>query len=199
MRERLEYAASSADGVVDETSVHQKQENDGALMERHRGPVAGISQIVLQMQAGVTTGFFEKSNTMLVITVLAVMSEFSNPKAWQLTGEFCEHGLKYPLGPTKSNMCLPSRSHSLIGRSSYGIGQVPLAGLGVSSGQNTSSGQGVCQDMRRGSGAQAWLAFSLTWGAAIDYGRWFDDRNSEDDIALLEPRRPGLFARPRIV
>jgi hypothetical protein len=176
MRERLEYAASSADGAVDETSVHQKQENDGSLMEGHRGPVAGVSQIVLQVQAGVATGFFKQSNTMLVVAVLAVMSEFSNPEAWQLTGKFCEHGLRYPLGPTKSNMCLQSRSHSLIGRSSYALGQVPRVGLNGSSGENSLSGQRGCRDLPRSSGAQARSAFSLTWGAAIDYGQWSDNR-----------------------
>ncbi len=39
---------------------------------------------------------------MLVIAVLAVMSKLTNPEPRQLTGEFSEHGLKYPLGPTNS-------------------------------------------------------------------------------------------------
>jgi hypothetical protein len=93
VRERLEDATSSADGAVDETPVHQKQENDGTLVQGHRGPVAGDSQIVLKVQAGVATCFFKKRNTMLVIAVLAVMSKLTNPEARQVTGEFCEHGL----------------------------------------------------------------------------------------------------------
>jgi len=102
VRERLEYATSSADGAVDQTAVHQKQEYDGTLVEWHRAPIIGVCQIVLQVQAGVATCLFEQSDTMLVIAVLAVVSKFTNPEARQLNGEFCEHGLEYPLGPTNS-------------------------------------------------------------------------------------------------
>jgi hypothetical protein len=100
--ERLEDATSSADGAVDDTPVHQKQENDGTLMQGHRRPITGDSQIVLQVQSRIAACFFKKSNTMLVIAMLAVMSKFTNPESRQLNGEFCEHGLEYPLGPTNS-------------------------------------------------------------------------------------------------
>jgi hypothetical protein len=102
VRERLEYATSSTDSAVDQSSIHQKQENDGTLVEWHRGPVIGDCQIVLQVQAGVATCLIKQSDTVLVIAVLAVVSKFTNPEARQLNGEFCEHGLEYPLGPTNS-------------------------------------------------------------------------------------------------
>ena len=79
MRERLEDATSSPDRPLDDAPVDQKQQDDRSLMQRHRRPVLGIGQIVLEVQAGVADGFLEQRDTMLVIAVQAVMSELADP------------------------------------------------------------------------------------------------------------------------
>jgi hypothetical protein len=85
VRERLENAPTSADGSLDQSPVDEKQENDCSLVERHCRPVGGVGQVVFQVQSGVPNGLPEKSGTMLVIAVQAIMSEVSDPKARQLT------------------------------------------------------------------------------------------------------------------
>ena len=87
VRQRLEDAPSSPDGPLDDTPVDQKQQNDRSLMQRHRRPVLGVGQIVLEVQARVTDCFLEQRDTMLVIAVQTVMSELAYPEAGQLTDE----------------------------------------------------------------------------------------------------------------
>jgi len=87
VRERLEDAACSPDGALDDTPVDQEQQNDRSLMERHRRPVVGACQIVLEVQARVTDCFLEQCDTMLVISVQTVVSEPALPAVGQITDE----------------------------------------------------------------------------------------------------------------
>jgi hypothetical protein len=69
VRKRFEYAPTSADRAIDESTVDEKQKNDRSLMKRHCRPVGGVSQVVFEVQAGVSNGFPEQRRTMLVIAV----------------------------------------------------------------------------------------------------------------------------------
>jgi hypothetical protein len=84
VRKWLEDAPTTTDRALDESPVDEKQENDRSLMKRHRRPVGRVSQVVLEVQAGVPNGFPKQRGTMLVVAVHAVMSEVSHPEARQL-------------------------------------------------------------------------------------------------------------------
>jgi hypothetical protein len=49
VREWLEDATASTYSAVDETPVHQKQEDDRTLIQWHRGPIVGNREIVLEV------------------------------------------------------------------------------------------------------------------------------------------------------
>jgi hypothetical protein len=79
VRKRLEDATSTPDGTLDDTSVDQDQQNDRSLMQRHRRPVLGACQIVLEVQARVADSFLEQRDTMLVVAVQTVVGEAALP------------------------------------------------------------------------------------------------------------------------
>ena len=82
--ERLEDATSTPDGTLDDAPVDQEQQNDRSLMQRHRRPVVGACQVVLEVQARVTDCFLEQRDTMLVVAVQTVMGEPAIPASGQV-------------------------------------------------------------------------------------------------------------------
>jgi len=84
---RLENATSAPDGALDDAPVDQDQQNDRSLMQRHRRPIVGACQIVLEVQARVTDGFLEQRDTMLVVSVQTVVGEPSVPAPGQVISD----------------------------------------------------------------------------------------------------------------
>jgi len=84
---RLEDATSAPDGTLDDTPVDQHQQNYRSLVQRHRRPVFGACQIVLEVQARVTDGFLEQRDTMLVVTVQTVLGEPALPALGQVISD----------------------------------------------------------------------------------------------------------------
>ena len=83
VRQRLVHAASATGGPLDDSSVHEEQQDGRPLMQRRAGPELGASQIVLEMEPGVSGGLFEQGGSMLVVTVGGVMGQTARP----ITGE----------------------------------------------------------------------------------------------------------------
>ena len=79
VRNGLEDPPPFAHVPLDESSVDEKQQNDGPLMKRHRGPITRVRQVIFQVQAAVSHGFAEQRGTVLVITMQAIMSQVAHP------------------------------------------------------------------------------------------------------------------------
>ena len=60
VRQRLEDATPFPDAALDHAPVDQEQQDDRSLMQRHRRPVLGMRQVVLEVQPGVSDRFLEQ-------------------------------------------------------------------------------------------------------------------------------------------
>ena len=87
MRQRLIDAPSAPGRPLDDSPVHQEQQDGRALMQRRAGPELGTGQVVLEMEAGVSGGLFEEGESMLVVTMGRVVGQAAGPVAGQLIHE----------------------------------------------------------------------------------------------------------------
>jgi hypothetical protein len=66
---RLEDPTTPPGRPLDHAAVHQEQQDRRSFRQRRFRPELGPGQVVLQVEAGVTSGFVEERQAMLVITV----------------------------------------------------------------------------------------------------------------------------------
>ncbi len=85
--QRFVDAAPSATRPFDDPSVDQKEQNSGSLVQRRSRPEVRATQIILEVQPGVSSGLFEQGVPMLVIPMSGVVSQPPGPVASQLIDE----------------------------------------------------------------------------------------------------------------
>jgi hypothetical protein len=84
VRQGLEDTATAPVRSLDDSPVHQKQQQPRSRRQRHNGPEERMRQIVFQVQAGVSNRFFKKGQLVLVITMQTVMCQTAVPSAREL-------------------------------------------------------------------------------------------------------------------
>ena len=84
MWQRFEDATSSSGPALNHAAVHQEQQDDGTLVQRHRRPVPGKHQVIFEVQPRVSDGVLEECQAVLVIAVRPVMSQPADPVASQM-------------------------------------------------------------------------------------------------------------------
>jgi hypothetical protein len=77
-----------ANATIDNTAIHEKEQDGREAAERNLRPVFGSRQIRLKMQTDIARSFLDDGREMLIIPVLPVMSKFPNPGAGEITNSW---------------------------------------------------------------------------------------------------------------
>jgi hypothetical protein len=85
--QRFEDPATAADRSFHNPFVYQEEKNGGFTAQVHACPVTRPAEVVLEMQADVTSGFVNKRADVLVISMVSIMSKTAGPGVDQFTAQ----------------------------------------------------------------------------------------------------------------
>ena len=81
MGKRFEDAASAPGRPLDHAAIDEEQQHGRPFRQRRFRPEIGPDQVVLEMESGVSGGFFEEGEAVLVVTVRRIMGQSAGPVA----------------------------------------------------------------------------------------------------------------------